>query len=96
MSAGLPIICLDLGGPRYFVSDEVGYTIRTSSMNEADISEAIGETLDGVARNRPALQMLSDAACRKYHEFSWENQVKLAYGDILESLKVHSDQREVG
>ena len=59
-------------------------------MNEADISEAIGETLDWVASNRPALQMLSDGAFRKYHEFSWENQVRLVYGDILESLKVHT------
>jgi glycosyltransferase involved in cell wall biosynthesis len=87
MSAGLPIICLDLGGPRHFVNDEVGYLIRAASMNEADISEAIGKTLDELAQNRALLRMLSDGARRRHQEFSWERQVKLAYGDVLESLE---------
>jgi glycosyltransferase involved in cell wall biosynthesis len=67
MSAGLPLICLDLGGPPNFVSDEVGYAIQASSMNEVDVPEAIGKTLDELARNRPLLQMLSgEVGLRRY------------------------------
>jgi glycosyltransferase involved in cell wall biosynthesis len=95
MSAGLPLICLDLGGPPNFVNDEVGYTIQASAMNELDLVEAIGETLDELARNRPLLHMLSDGARRRYREFAWNRQVKLAYGDILESLKVDTDEGSV-
>jgi glycosyltransferase involved in cell wall biosynthesis len=87
MRAALPIVCLDLGGPRYFVTEETGCVIETSNMSSAEISRAIGEVLVRMDRDRAWLNDKSARAGQKCPEFAWDAQVARAYGDITACVK---------
>ena len=70
MAAGLPVICLDLGGTALQVDDQSGVKIRAVSPQQVtvDLTEAMGLLAeDGDLRRR-----LGDAARRRVKdEFTW-------------------------
>ncbi len=84
MGAGLPVICLDLGGPKSFVSETTGFIVGASSMTVAQIPPAIANRLIELASDRPLLQRLSAAAVQRRTDFLWEKQVSRVYDDIAQ------------
>lgn len=85
MAAGLPVICLDIGGPAVQVNSEVGRVIACRSPEQTvdDLSKAMCELA-----NSPDLRSrLGEAArCRVASEFTWEDKVDrltLVYEHVL-------------
>ena len=75
MTAGLPVICLDIGGPAVQVNSDIGRKIAAITPDQAieDLARAMRElVVDSNLRNR-----LGEAARQHVaSEFTWENKVE--------------------
>ncbi len=70
MAAGLPIICLRLGGPATIVDDETGF--RASGANPRQSIAEIATALETLANDRELCLQMGIAAKRKiYESFTW-------------------------
>jgi glycosyltransferase involved in cell wall biosynthesis len=83
LSRGLPVVCLDLGGPRYVVDERCALIVRTEGLDEQGVARAMAERIEPVARDGAALARLSEHALRRAHELTWDRQVARAY-DLIE------------
>jgi glycosyltransferase involved in cell wall biosynthesis len=83
MSAGCPVVCLDLGGPALQVTAETGFKIAAVSPEQTvrDLAAAIEE----LATNPDLRARLSHAARERVKAFSWERKL-----DCLEPHVAHA------
>ena len=87
MTAGLPVICLGIGGPAVQVNTEVGRVVAPLEMGQAmdDLSKAMRE----LATDPELRRKLGEAARRRAaSEFTWEkkvDQLTRAYEHILQT-----------
>lgn len=86
LSRGLPVICLDLGGPGRIVDESCGRVIPTAGRSRADVLAALAEALGSLAGDDKARRELSLGALERASEYRWENVVGRTYGEI-EALK---------
>lgn len=85
MGAGLPILCLDLGGPAYYVNDTCGTKIQPGK--PASVIQALMRAMDHY-RNHPDLLKAQGtaAANRCMEKLTWESRgirMKELYQEIL-------------
>jgi glycosyltransferase involved in cell wall biosynthesis len=74
LARGLPVICLDLGGPGVVVDDTCGCAISTAHRDEAEIVDALAGAMVAIAtRTHEEMETLSQGALRRAAEFSWDN-----------------------
>jgi glycosyltransferase involved in cell wall biosynthesis len=83
LSRGLPVVCLDLGGPRYVVDEHCALIVRTDGLEESGVAVALAERIASVARDGAALMRMSEQALRRAGELTWDRQVARAY-DLIE------------
>ena len=75
LACGLPVVCLDLGGPRALVDDRCG--IRVHADDERGAIEGLADALLTLARQRKRrAQMATAARERTRVEFSWSRQTE--------------------
>lgn len=81
LSRGLPVICLDLGGPHHFLTPACGMVVSTQG---ASFDALVGRLSDAVvafaALNDGARQSMHDEAVRQARLLTWEHQVDKVYG----------------
>lgn len=88
LSSGLPVVCLDLGGPPEFVNDRCGRVVVTAGADENRVIEQIAAILFEFIRNPSTLERLSEGARERVNSFAWETHVRRVYGEPLLS---HAD-----
>jgi len=73
ISRGLPVVCLDLGGPGVMVNGSCGIVVPTANADEAQVVTAIAEAMISLG-TMPAkeLERLSNGAMARAEELSWE------------------------
>jgi glycosyltransferase involved in cell wall biosynthesis len=90
LACGLPVICLDLGGPAAFIDDGCGRIVPTRGRSESEVVVGLAAALQSIASD-PALQTtLSENALVRARELTWELQVRRAYeviGRHIHSLR---------
>jgi len=71
MAGGLPVVCVDAGGPAYAVSDDCGIKVKLGSKSQMvdDLAEAIDRLASNAQMRR---QMGANARERVRNEFSWD------------------------
>jgi len=79
MAHGLPIVCLDLGGPGVLVNDSCGRVIQTSNMSEADIIRGLSAALLELARDEALRKKLGNNAVKRSEQYLWKNVVGALY-----------------
>jgi len=72
---GLPVICLDLGGPAEIVTEGCGIVLPTCGRSRADISNALAEAVVVLEANESLRQRLALGAITRARELLWSNQV---------------------
>ncbi len=73
MAAGLPVVCLQLGGPAAIVSDATGF--RASGANPQQSIEEIEQALETLANDRELCRQMGIAGKQKIHEsFTWSQK----------------------
>ena len=79
MSNGLPVVCLDLGGPGIMVNPTCGYAVDLRKRNRKQVVDAMGETLVELATDTAQWERLRAGAVKRAGEFSWARTVANIY-----------------
>jgi glycosyltransferase involved in cell wall biosynthesis len=79
LSAGLPVICLDLGGPGQMVDITCGRVIPTDGCSEDDVVRGLSESLSELASNPEYLATLAEGAHARASELSFEHLIDRIY-----------------
>jgi glycosyltransferase involved in cell wall biosynthesis len=86
LSRGLPVVCLDLGGPRHYVDDSCGVVVATAELTRQQLEDRLADVLDALLRDPPRLAQLSRQAAEHARRQSWEATVRRAYDVIASRL----------
>lgn len=83
LSCGLPVVCLDLGGPGILVNESCGIVVPTTGKTEGQIEKAIGEAMVRLAMLSDAERAnLSQGAVDRAAQWSWQNLTAAIAGEI--------------
>jgi glycosyltransferase involved in cell wall biosynthesis len=83
LSFGLPVVCLDLGGPGIMVNDECGRVISTAGISEDQVVRAVAQFLAEVLADRSQLRRLSQPARARAATLTWQANVDSIYSGSL-------------
>lgn len=86
LAHGLPVVCLDLGGPRYFVDDKCGCVIRSADGRSAVI-EGIVAAVEKITQTEAAWEAYSLAAHQKAGALDWVESVRSTYARISRMVR---------
>ena len=74
LSSGLPVVCLDAGGPAVLVDQSCGFKVRPGDPQQ--VVEDLARVLATLASDRHLIRSMGEAARYRAHEhFSWARQV---------------------
>ncbi|WP_042700640.1 glycosyltransferase family 4 protein [Azospirillum sp. B506] len=82
LTAGLPVVCLDIGGPGIFVVDSCGAAIPVEDLSIEATTAALADILLRFHRDRPLLADKSAGALDRARQLSWENTVGKVYAEV--------------
>ncbi len=87
LAHGLPVICLDLGGPGEIVDPSCGRIVATAGHTEADCVRGLAGAIEQLSRSPELRRQLSAGARARARQFFWPKQVARVYEDIEQRLK---------
>ncbi|TGO03172.1 hypothetical protein PN36_11370 [Candidatus Thiomargarita nelsonii] len=82
MAHGLPVICLDLGGPGMMVDSSCGRVIATQNATEQIVIQKLGSALIELAQDSTLRTQLAAGATRRAQTYTWEKVVRQLYKEI--------------
>jgi len=82
MLRGLPVLCLDLGGPGVLLDESSGKVITVNSKNEDEVVDSIREFLEAASSDPILLRRLSEGARARVSSLTWDANVKRVYCEI--------------
>jgi glycosyltransferase involved in cell wall biosynthesis len=90
LSRGMPVVCLDLGGPRDLVTPASGIVVQTKGRNTREVAEDMAQEIHRVITTSGKLQELSAGAIARAAEFVLEERVRAFYGLALSAMGTSS------
>jgi glycosyltransferase involved in cell wall biosynthesis len=93
LSAGLPVICLDVGGPGSIVDSSCGFSISVSQKPEREIIHELASAMRRILRERELRSELSEGARKRAGELTWSQAANALYSQL--SLPGREDTRRV-
>jgi glycosyltransferase involved in cell wall biosynthesis len=79
MSQGLPVICLNLGGPDIIVDNNCGFKVSVEDKSESLIVEDLTSSMSKYADNTLCNKNLVEGALSRANEMSWSKAVNVVY-----------------
>jgi hypothetical protein len=79
LSHGLPVICLDLGGPRQIVTSQSGIVVGTAGRDTMGVAAAMADEMQQLFADPARLAALSSGAIARAHEFIVSDRVGAFY-----------------
>jgi glycosyltransferase involved in cell wall biosynthesis len=79
LSRGLPVICLDLGGPKYFVDETCACVVSTAGAGVDELCLRIADRIVEIAIDPDLRAAMSEAAFDKAETLGWDSQVSRIY-----------------
>ncbi len=83
LSHGLPVVCLDLGGPGVMVDNTCGRVIKTDKLGESEVILALSGALVELAENSELRQSLSKGALTRVTKFTFKDVVDQIYREFM-------------
>lgn len=90
MSFGLPVVCLDLGGPGMSVNETCGQVIPTRGRTEDELVSLISCGLSRFLSDPDILEQMSMGARRRVASLSWQATVTETYSRLEQCLRARS------
>jgi len=87
LAHGLPVICLDLGGPGGIVDANSGRIVPTAGRREAEVVQGLADAILELALSPGLCAGLSAGARARARAFCWPDQVRRVYDDIAARLR---------
>lgn len=81
LSCGLPIVCLDIGGPAAVADNTCALMIRARSRSSDQVIQDLANALEQLQRDPMLRQRLHDGALRRAEQFFWLKVVGDVYRD---------------
>jgi len=81
MSAGLPVICLELGGPAQMVDASCGRVVGVDWRDERQVIGGLAAALGEIARDAALLARLRAGAQTRAGQFAWRQVVAQVWGE---------------
>ncbi|GAA4268735.1 glycosyltransferase family 4 protein [Hyunsoonleella aestuarii] len=85
-SYGLPVICLNIGGPNKYVDDDCGFRVKVENKSVPEIIDELSHIVLDLNENRDKLEDLRNEAFKKAEYYNWSRIVKTAYNFIETKL----------
>lgn len=85
---GLPVACLNLGGPKEIVTPASGIIVDTTGLDTAGVAARLAAELHAVLVDPQRLAVLSTGAIARAREFLLCDQVERLYGQATKHLGV--------
>jgi len=79
LSHGMPVVCLDLGGPRDMVTPNSGIVIKTKGLNTAQVAMRMADEISRLLKSPQKLTELSAGAVSRAQEFILAKRVAQFY-----------------
>jgi glycosyltransferase involved in cell wall biosynthesis len=76
---GMPVVCLDLGGPKDIVTPNSGVIIKTTTLNTTQVASSIANEIYKVLESPATLRQLSSGAISRASEFILSKRVARFY-----------------
>lgn len=86
LTAGLPVICLGLGGPPNMLGDKAGLVIPAKTQSADEIIAEIAKALETLHKSPFLLDQLRSQALARAHELTWEKTIDSVYEHIRHIL----------
>lgn len=81
MAHGLPVVCLDLGGPGVIVTEQCGLIVPTESSTEKEVVSQLANHLIRLATDVRLFERLSAGALGRAREFTWDKLIASVYSE---------------
>lgn len=79
LSRGLPVICLDLGGPQNYIDTSSGVVVKSRGLSREGLERALADAIAAVLADPQRLAALSEQAAHHARRQSWEATVEKSY-----------------
>ena len=79
---GLPVICLDLGGPRQIVTERSGIVVSSRLHTTSQVVRAMADSMQELFSEPGRLRALSDGAIARAYDFLCTDQVRKFYNAV--------------
>lgn len=86
LAHGLPVVCLDLGGPQLYLDESCGVVVSTSGLSRQQLEQSLADAIARLLQSPEHLARLSLNAKVHARKQSWEATVERAYGHIWRQL----------
>jgi glycosyltransferase involved in cell wall biosynthesis len=86
LSFGLPVVCLDIGGPAQIVTPSSGVIVSTVGRNTAQLAAAMANEIVRLSSSQQLLEQLSDGAKTRAGQFAVSDRVEAFYGMVAEVI----------
>ena len=91
LAAGLPVVCLDLGGPSCFANDDTGVVVRTSdASDEQTLVSRLAEAVASVVKSPERWTQLHESALARARQLTWERQIEHIQAEIRRVLRLRA------
>jgi len=87
LTHGLPVLCLDLGGPGTIVDDSCGRAVSPAGRDESACIDALADAMIQLEQSPALCHELSEGARRRAQSFRWSEQVNQLYEDVARRLE---------
>ena len=84
---GMPVVCLDLEGPKETVTPDSGLIIKTDGRNTTQVASSIADELYNVLQSPTTLAHLSSGAIPRANDFILPNRVARFYQEALKHIE---------
>jgi glycosyltransferase involved in cell wall biosynthesis len=88
LSLGLPVMCLDLGGPRDIVTPQSGIVVGTSGRDTPRVAAAMAEEMERLFAEPTRLAALSSGAIARAAEFMVSDRIAAFYRVAEEAIGI--------
>jgi glycosyltransferase involved in cell wall biosynthesis len=84
---GMPVVCLDLGGPKDIVTSKAGVVIKTTGLNTTQVASNIANEMYNVLQSPTTLAQLSSGAISRASDFILTSRVARFYQEALRYIE---------
>jgi len=82
LAAGLPVICLNLGGPGIIVDSSCGIVLDATNPDERAVEKSLAAAMITLATQPGSREFLAANCPRRAQQFDWESAVKKLYSSL--------------
>jgi glycosyltransferase involved in cell wall biosynthesis len=92
LSRGMPVVCLDIGGPKEIVTPNSGIIVKTAGLSTSQVAQCIADQIQNVCSSQTMWTELSIEAIARAKEFILRDQVNRFYLQVQNSIGTKSQK----